>query len=174
MRLEQNPTEPIRESSSQTRWRSDSPCISGGGQHAWRRTLSDDLRSRVIAAVEAGLSRRAAAERFGIGVATAIRWVRAFRASGSIQARPKGGDLRSHRIEAYRDVILGAVAAQVDMTLVELAEMLRRDHGLHVAPSTVWRFLDRHAMTIKKNRARLRAGQARRARAATSLVRRAA
>ena len=54
-------------------------------------------------------------------------------------------------------MILGAVAAQVDMTLVELAEMLRRDHGLHVAPSTVWRFLDRHAMTIKKNRARLRA-----------------
>ncbi len=55
------------------------------------RTLSDDLRSRVIAAVEAGLSRRAAAERFGIGVATAIRWVRAFRASGSIQRRgPRG------------------------------------------------------------------------------------
>jgi len=116
------------------------------------RTLSDDLRSRVIAAVEAGLSRRAAAERFGIGIATAIRWVRAFCASGSIQARPKGGDLRSHRIEAYRDVILGAVAARVDIILVELAEMLRRDHGLHVAPSTVWRLLDRHAMTIKKPR----------------------
>ena len=171
--LEQNPTEPIRESSSQTRWRSDSPCLLGGGQHAWHGRCRT-IFARGIAAVEAGLSRRAAAERFGIGVATAIRWVRAFRASGSIQARPKGGDLRSHRIEAYRDVILGAVAAQVDMTLVELAEMLRRDHGLHVAPSTVWRFLDRHAMTIKKNRARLRAGQARRARAATSLVRRAA
>jgi transposase len=138
------------------------------------RTLSEDLRTRVIASVEGGLSRRAAAERFGIGVATAIRWVRAFRASGSIQARPKGGDLRSHRIEAYREVILGAVAAQVDITLVELAEMLRRDHGLHVAPSTVWRFLDRHAMTVKKNGARQRAGQARRARAAAGLARRAA
>lgn len=114
------------------------------------RTLSGDLRVRVIASVEAGLSRRAAAERFGIGVATAIRWVRAFRASGSIQARPKGGDLRSHRIEAYREVTLGSIAAQVDLTLVELAEMLRCDHGLHVAPSTVWRFLDRHAMTVKK------------------------
>ena len=35
------------------------------------KTLSEDLRGRVIAAVEAGASRRAAAERFGIGVATA-------------------------------------------------------------------------------------------------------
>lgn len=37
------------------------------------RTLPEDLRGRVIAAVEGGASRRAAAERFGIGVATAIR-----------------------------------------------------------------------------------------------------
>ncbi len=39
-----------------------------------------------IAAKEVGLSRRATVERFGIGIATAIRWVRAFCASGSIQA----------------------------------------------------------------------------------------
>lgn len=64
------------------------------------RMLSGNLRVRVIASVEVGLSRRAAAERFGISVATAIRWLPAFRASGSIQARPKGGDLRSHRIKA--------------------------------------------------------------------------
>jgi len=121
------------------------------------RTLSEDLRLRVISAVEAGLSRRAAAERFGIGIATAIRWVRAFKATGTTRAQPKGGDQRSHRIEVYRDVILDAVSAQVDITLVELADMLRQEHGLHVAPSTVWRFLDRHAMTVKKNRTRQRA-----------------
>ena len=43
------------------------------------KTLSEDLRCRVITAVEAGATRRATAERFGIGVATAIRWVRVFR-----------------------------------------------------------------------------------------------
>ncbi len=138
------------------------------------RTLSEDLRLRVIAAVESGLSRRAAAERFGVGVATAIRWIRAFKATGTTRAQPKGGDLRSGRIEAYRDVILGAVTAQVDITLVELVDLLRQQHGLHVAPSTVWRFLDRHGMTTKKNRARQRARQARRSRAAAGLVRRAA
>jgi transposase len=104
----------------------------------------------VISAVEAGSSRRAAAERFGIGIANAIRWVRAFKATGTTRAQPKGGDQRSHRIEAYRDVILDAVSAQVDITLIESADMLRQEHGLHVAPSTVWRFLDRHSMTVKK------------------------
>lgn len=39
------------------------------------RSISEDLRSRVIAAVEGGLSRRAAAERFGVGAASAVRWV---------------------------------------------------------------------------------------------------
>ncbi len=138
------------------------------------RTLSMDLRMRVIAAVSGGLSRRAAAERFGIGIATAIRWVRTFRATGAIGARPKGGDLRSHRIEAHRDAILGAVGSQVDITIVELTDLLRRDHGLHVAPSTVWRFLDRHGMTFKKNGACQRAGQARRSAPAAGVVRRAA
>ena len=116
------------------------------------RTLSTDLRTRVIAAVDGGLSRRAAAERFGVGVATAIRLVRIFRATGAVGAHPKGGDLRSHRIEAHRDVILRAITDQVDITIVELADLLARERGLYVARSTVWRFLNRHGMTFQKKR----------------------
>ena len=138
------------------------------------KSLSEDLRSRLIAAVEAGLSRRAAAERFGVAAASAIRWVRDWRATGVTRAKPQGGDQRSHRIEAYRDIILAAIEAQVDITLVELAGLLREDHGASFAPSTIWRFLDRHAMTIKKNGARQRASAARRRSAARGLVRSAA
>jgi transposase len=138
------------------------------------KPLSEDLRSRLIAAVEGGMSRRAAAERFGVAAASAVRWVQAWRATGVTRARPQGGDKRSHRIEAYQNVILAAVDAQVDVTLVELADMLRREHGVAFAPSTVWRFLDRREMTVKKNRARQRAGTARRRRTAPGLVQRAA
>jgi transposase len=138
------------------------------------RTLSEDLRSRLIAAVEGGMSRRAAAERFEVAAASAIRWVREWRATGATRAKPKGGDLRSHRIEAYRDIILGAIEAQVDITLVELSDMLRERHGAAFAPSTVWRFLDRHAMTGKKNGARQRAAATRCCLAAAGLVRRPA
>ncbi len=138
------------------------------------KSLSDDLRSRVIAAVDAGLSRRAAAKRFGVGIASAIRWVREWRETGSASAKPQGGDRRSRRIEAFREVILTAVEDQVDITLVEVTEMLRVEHGVTFAASTIWRFLDRHAMTFKKNGARERAGAARRRRAASGLVRRPA
>ncbi len=138
------------------------------------RSLSQDLRSRVIAVVEDGMSCNAAAARFGIAVSSAVRWMRAWRAEGRATALPQGGDLRSHHIEAYRDVILAAVEAEVDITLVEIAALLHREHGTSFASSTVWRFLDRHDLTFKKNGARQRAGAARRRRPATGLVRRAA
>ena len=134
------------------------------------KSISEDLRSRVISAVDGGLSRRAAAARFGVAAASAVRWVREWRETGSTRSKPQGGDMRSRRIEAHRDVILGAIEKQVDITLVELAEMLRSEHGAVFAPSTIWRFLDRHSMTVKKNGARQRAGAARRSRAAARVV----
>lgn len=134
------------------------------------KPLSEDLRSRVIAAVDGGLSRRTAAERFGIAVSSAVRWVREWRESGVMRAKPQGGDKRSQRIEAYRDTILVAIEEKVDITLVELTELLEAKHDASFAPSTIWRFLDRHSMTVKKNGARQRAGAARRRRAATRLV----
>lgn len=138
------------------------------------KSLSEDLRVRVIAAVEAGLSRHAAAARFGIGVATAVRWLRAWREAGVTAARPRGGDRHSARIEGFGAVILQAVDRQVDITLVELAELLEREHGERFAPSTLWRFLDRRGLSFKKNSARQRAGTARRRRPARGLVRSAA
>jgi transposase len=136
--------------------------------------LSQDLRDRVIAAVDGGLSCNAAAKRFGVAASSAIRWVRAWRTEGRATALPQGGDLRSHRIEAYCGVILAATEAEVDVTLAELSELLSREHGASFAASTVWRFLDRHGLTFKKNSARCRAGAPRRRRPAPGLVRRAA
>jgi len=59
----------------------------------------------LVAAVDGGMSRRAAAERFGVSAASAIRWVQAWRAIGLTRGKPQGGDMRSHRIEAHRDII---------------------------------------------------------------------
>jgi transposase len=122
------------------------------------KPLSEDLRVRVIQAVNGGMSRRAAAERFGVSPSSAVRFVREWRESGSMRAKPQGGDQRSHRIEKYRDLILSAIEAKPDLTLEEIAEMLQSAVGASFAPSSIWRFLDRHAVTFKKNRARSRAG----------------
>lgn len=138
------------------------------------KTLSEDLRVRVIGAVDGGMSRHAAAARFGVAVATAVRWLRAWRDEGATVAKPRGGDRHSHRIEAFGTVILDAVEAQVDITLVELAELLEREQGVRFAPSTLWRFLDRRGVSFKKNRARRRAGPTRRRDTARGLVQGAA
>jgi transposase len=113
------------------------------------RALSDDLRKRVIEAVEGGTSRRAAAERFGIAASTAVKWLRRWRETGSRAPRRPGGDVRSHRIDGYRDELMGLVERTPDLTLAEIAEHLERHHGVRVASSTVWRLLDRHGMTFK-------------------------
>ena len=138
------------------------------------KPLSTDLRSRLVTAVAGGLSRRAAAERFGVSAASAVRWVQAMETTGTVAAKPQGGDMRSYRVEAFGAVILETIEAQKDISLVELAELLRTDHGVSFAASTVWRFLDRHGMTFKKNSTRRRAGESRRRLAAQSLVRHAA
>jgi len=122
------------------------------------KPLSEDLRVRVVQAVNRGMSRRAAAERFGVSPSSAVRFVREWRESGSVGAKRQGGDQRSHRIEAHRNLILRAIEAKPDRTLEEIAGMLKSAVGASFAPSTVWRFLDRHAMTFRKNRARRRAG----------------
>ena len=135
------------------------------------KPLSSDLRERLIEAVAAGMSRRAAADRFGIAASTAVKWVRRWRDTGSNGPRPQGGDKRSERIETHAEEILGLVAVTRDVTLAEIASHLERRHGERFAESTVWRLLDRHAMTFKKNGARQRAGERGRGRAKTSLAR---
>jgi transposase len=122
------------------------------------KPLSEDLRVRVIRAVEGGMSRRAAAERFGISPASAVRFVREWRESGTKRAKRQGGDRRSHRIEAHCEFILSAVEARPDLTLEEIAKMLESEREACFAPSSIWRFLDRHAVTFKKKPARRRAG----------------
>ena len=80
-----------------------------------------------------------------------------WRQMGHVEPRPRGGDKRSHRIEAHAEEILALVNERPDLTLAEIAEHLERVHGLRVALSTVWRFFERHAVTLKKNGARQRA-----------------
>ena len=138
------------------------------------RPLSNDLRVRLVDCVAAGLSCRAAADRFGVAASTAVKWVRRWRDTGVVAPRPQGGDKRSARIESHAAEILGLIADKVDITLAEIADHLQREHGARFAPSTIWRFLDRHAQTFKKNRARQRARAPGRGERKAGLARRAA
>jgi len=114
-----------------------------------------DLRKRVVAAVEGGVSRRQAAALFDVGISTVVHWVRRFRATGSVAAKPMGGDHRS-RLTGERSWILERIEAQPDLTVEELRAELR-DRGVVVGHGTVCRFFARENLTFKKKRACSRA-----------------
>lgn len=111
--------------------------------------LSNDLRMRVVKAIERGLSRRDVAAKFDVSVASAVRWHQRYRQTGSVAPRPMGGDRHSHRVETHAVKVLGWVDEKRDITLVEIAERLAGE-GHVFAPSTIWRLLDRHDYTVKK------------------------
>ena len=112
-------------------------------------SLSADLRKRVVAAVEGGMSRRAAAAHFPVGASSAIRWVAQARETGEVTAKPQGGDRRSRAIEAQADRILVLIAAKPDSTLEELKAALAAD-GFAFSVSALSRFFQRRKITLKK------------------------
>ena len=114
--------------------------------------LSEDLRLRVIRAVESGLSRHAAARRFGVSVSSAVRWMDEYLRTGRTAPKPRGGDRRSGRIEGQADLLLRAIEETPDITLAELQARLIEERGERFAISTVHQFYRRHGITFKKRR----------------------
>ena len=86
----------------------------------------------------------------GVSIASAVRWLQRFCASGEISPAPTGGDRRSGRIEAHRDYLLGLIRRQPDLTLLEIQERLIANCGERFSSSVIWRFFDRHEITFKK------------------------
>jgi transposase len=113
------------------------------------KPLSLDLRERVLAAVDGGLSCRQAAARFGVSASSAIRWRDRQRQVGSAAPKPQGGDQRSGRIEAHAGLILSMVEETPDLTLAELQARLR-EQGIAAGIGTLWRFFARRRITRKK------------------------
>jgi transposase len=107
-----------------------------------------DLRERVIEAIAAGASRRETAEQFGLSPSVVIIWAQRCHATGSIAPKPSGGSVSP--LEEYEDFILGLIKQQPDMTLDEIVAMMARAK-IGGSRTAVWRFLDRHGLTFKKN-----------------------
>ncbi len=114
------------------------------------RAYSQDLRDRVIDAALAGLPARRAAVRFGVGIATAIVWVSRARRSGERTARRQGQPRRS-KLDPHRDFLLGLIETTSDITLVEMQERLAAERAITASVGTIWTFLDRCGLTVKKS-----------------------
>ena len=129
-----------------------------------------ELRMRVIGFVEAGGSRREAAEQFEIGVSSAIRWVHQFDQDGTYEPRPCRGS--TSPLEKYAEQILALNRERPDLTLDEIVLGLRK-RRIPGSRSALSRFFARHGITIKKKPARRRAKARRRGSGAPTLDSRA-
>lgn len=113
--------------------------------------LSLDLRLRVVEAVEQhGMSRRAAAARFDIGVRTAIRWVSEFRTSGRLAAR-KMGNPSPPKLSAHRSLVREVLAKKPDISIEALRHELA-EQGIVIGYGSIRRFFQREQITRKKRR----------------------
>jgi transposase len=113
--------------------------------------LSQDLRQRIVRAVEAGSSRRQAAERFEVSPSAAIKLMRRVRETGSTAPAQIGGHRRP-MLEPHADLIRDFVARQPRITLAEIQAELA-EHGIEVkALSTIADMLDRLSLSHKKTR----------------------
>ena len=119
------------------------------------KPYSADLRVRVVEAVDEGATRHEAAERFGVSVSSAVRWHQAWRHEGTIEAKPYGGS-RSP-LEDHAEEILAVIEEQPDLTLEETVAVMRK-RKIPGSRTALFRFLARHAVTLKKSPPRCRTG----------------
>src|SRR5438034_9136567 len=132
------------------------------------KPYSIDLRERVAGAVvRGGLSCHRAAAQFGVGVSTAINWVRRKRETGSVAPGKMGGHKPKAISGEHRIWLLQRIRSG-DFTLrglvVELAE-----RGLKVDYRSVWEFIHGEKLSFKKKRGGWRTRSSRH-RAATGAV----
>jgi transposase len=121
--------------------------------------LSNDLRERVVAFVEAGHSRHEAAAHFGTSVSFAVNLMTRWRETGSVEPRPRGG-FRHGKLRVHANFIVAAVAARSDITMPQPAEALEAAKGVKADPSTLSKFLIASGFGFKKNPSGQRTRQA--------------
>ncbi|HME86700.1 MAG TPA: IS630 family transposase [Roseiarcus sp.] len=114
------------------------------------KPYSQDLRDRLLDAVEKdGMSRRAAAKRFGISGSSAIKWMERLERTGSRTAARMGG-YKPPKLDAHRDFLEAARAAKPDITLQILCDRLLAERGVTSDTSMMSRFFGRIGVTFKK------------------------
>jgi transposase len=114
--------------------------------------LSNDLRERVVSAIEAGESCRSVAARFGIAVSSAVKWSQRYRVSGSVTPGKMGGH-RKRVLEPHRAFIVERIHQTPHLSLHRLKDELAA-RGVKVSHDTVWQFLRREGLRFKKNAVR--------------------
>jgi transposase len=113
------------------------------------KPYSVDLRKRIIGFVEGGRSRRDAADHFEVSASCAIKLMDRWNQTGSAAPGKRGGSIG--KLTPHKDFLLARVKEKADITMPELAAVLKAETSTEAAPASLSRFLIRHGQRFKKN-----------------------
>jgi transposase len=118
----------------------------------WRgRSYAQDLRSRVLAAVDGGMAVRRAAPLFRVSVSYIYKALIRRRATGDSGANPNRGH-RPRKLSPRQEAALAArIRAEPDITLARLQDWLSDQHGVRLSNGAIWAAVKRLGFTFKKN-----------------------
>jgi transposase len=114
------------------------------------KAYSEDLRSRVLAAVDAGMSKCEAACVFAVSRSTIKRYAQQRRETGDLAPRPRGGARPRAIGPAHHEALRAQLAAAPDATLAQHAATWEREQGVRVSLWTMQRAIARLDWTRKK------------------------
>ncbi len=118
--------------------------------HGHMNAYSEDLRKKVVQAVEKGMPKVEAAKTFGVGISSLKRYVAAARAGRSLAPKRRPGS-KPKMDETARRLLESDLEERPAATLPQRREFLRRVAGVRVSDSTVSRMLKRLGWSRKKD-----------------------
>ena len=121
---------------------------------AWRQgqSYSEDLRGRVLAAIDGGMAARSAASVFRVSVSYIYKALIRRRRTGEVSASSRRGH-RPRKLTPEQETALAAhIAAHPDVTLAALQAWLAAEHAVRLSNGAMWSAVDRLGLSFKKRR----------------------
>ena len=112
---------------------------------------SEDLRRKIVEAVERGMPKIEAARAFGVGISSVKRYVATYREGRSLSPKKRPGS-KPKLDEGARKLLEANLEEHSEATLPQRREFLQQVCGVSVSDSTVSRMLRRMGWTRKKDR----------------------
>ena len=118
----------------------------------WRQgqSYSEDLRARVLAAIDGGMAARLAAAVFRVSVSYIYKALIRRRQTGQVSASTRRGH-RPRKLTPEQEAAVAAyIAAHPDITLAALQTWLAGEHEVRLSNGAMWSAVDRLGLSFKK------------------------
>jgi transposase len=112
---------------------------------------SEDLRKKIVEAVERRMPKIEAARTFGVGISSVKRYVASYREGRSLAPKKRPGS-KPKLDEGARKLLEANLEEHPEATLPQRREFLQQVCGVSVSDSTISRMLRRLGWTRKKDR----------------------